>query len=236
MRSLRVSPPQPLPRPRTAALWTASVAAAAALALLALVAARWPPLLSLDRMVAEALHRDAVADPGLVRVSRVLTDWVWDPWTMRLLIAVAVVALWWRGARPLALRVAATSLLASLLQQGLKTVVGRERPQWPDPVDTADYSAFPSGHAMTAAVSCGLLVWLLRLYGTGPGVWGAALAVAVVSAVGVAVTRVYLGVHWLSDVVGGALLGVAAVALCAAGYARVPARRDPAGAARTPRP
>lgn len=176
--------------------------------------------MSLDRAVADALHRHAVADPGLVQVSRVLTDWVWDPWTMRALIAVTVVVLWWRGARPLALWVAATSLISTLLQQGLKAAVGRERPQWPDPVDSAHYAAFPSGHAMTAVVTCGLFVWLLRLYGAGPGARGAALAVAVVSAIGVAATRVYLGVHWLTDVMGGALLGVAVVALSAAAYAR----------------
>ncbi|MFH9199401.1 phosphatase PAP2 family protein [Streptomyces anulatus] len=213
--------------PRIApALWTGAVVGAAALVLLVLVAARWSPLMSLDRSVADALHRHAVDDPGLVRVSRVLTDWVWDPWTMRALIAAVVVALWWRGARPVALWLAATSLIASLLQQGLKAAVDRERPQWPDPVDSAHYAAFPSGHAMTAVVSCGLLVWLLRLYGAGPVARGAVLAVAVVSAVGVAATRVYLGVHWLTDVVGGSLLGVAVVALGAAGYARYTAARE----------
>ncbi|WP_073225036.1 phosphatase PAP2 family protein [Streptomyces sp. NBRC 110465] len=213
--------------PRTApALRTGAVAGAASVVLLALVAVRWSPLMALDRSVAEALHRHAVAAPGLVRVNRVLTDWVWDPWTMRALITVAVVVLWWRGARRLALWVAATSLLASLFQQALKAVVGRERPRWPDPVDSAQFAAFPSGHAMTAVVTCGLLLWLLRLYGAGPGLWAAALTVAVVSAVGVAVTRVYLGVHWLTDVVGGALLGVAVVALSSAGYARYAAPRE----------
>ncbi|MEV7639828.1 phosphatase PAP2 family protein [Streptomyces rubiginosohelvolus] len=213
--------------PRTApALWTGAVVGAASLVLLVLVAVRWSPLMSLDRSVADALHRHAVGDPGLVHVNRVLTDWVWDPWTMRALIAVTVIALWWRGARRLALWTAATSLLATLLQQGLKAAVDRERPQWTDPVDSANFAAFPSGHAMTAVVTCGLLLWLLRLYGAGPGLWGTALAVAVVSAIGVAATRVYLGVHWLTDVVGGALLGVAVVALSAAGYARYTAPRE----------
>ncbi|MFK0135146.1 phosphatase PAP2 family protein [Streptomyces rubiginosohelvolus] len=213
--------------PRTApALWTGAVVGAASLVLLVLVAVRWSPLMSLDRSVADALHRHAVGDPGLVHVNRVLTDWVWDPWTMRALIAVAVIAVWWRGARRLALWTAATSLLATLLQQGLKAAVDRERPQWTDPVDSANFAAFPSGHAMTAVVTCGLLLWLLRLYGAGPGLWGTALGVAVVSAIGVAATRVYLGVHWLTDVVGGALLGVAVVALSAAGYARYTAPRE----------
>ncbi|MEU0158355.1 phosphatase PAP2 family protein [Streptomyces sp. NPDC006261] len=205
--------------PRPAAALAAGTAGIALFAvLLALVAAQWPPLMALDRAVADSLHRQAVAEPGLVRANRVLTDWFWDPWTMRALVAVAAVALWWRGARLLALWVAAASLFGSLLQQGLKAALDRERPRWPDPVDTAHFAAFPSGHAMTAVVSCGLLLWLLRLYGAGPALWAAAVAVAVVSVIGVAVTRVYLGVHWLTDVVGGALLGAAVVAFAVAGY------------------
>ncbi|MFF2540920.1 phosphatase PAP2 family protein [Streptomyces cyaneofuscatus] len=214
------------PRP-TAALAAGTAVLTLFVVLLALVAAQWSPLMSLDRTVADALHRHAVAEPGLVHVNRVLTDWFWDPWTMRALIAVAVVALWWRGARLLALWVAAASLLGSLLSQGVKAAVDRERPRWPDPVDSAHFAAFPSGHAMTAVVSCGLLLWLLRLYGAGPALWAGAVAVAVVSVIGVAVTRVYLGVHWLTDVVGGTLLGVAVVAFTVAGYARSAARKAP---------
>lgn len=214
------------PRP-AAALAAGTAVLALFVVLLALVAAQWSPLMSLDRTVADSLHRHAVTEPGLVHVNRVLTDWFWDPWTMRALIAVAVVALWWRGARLLALWVAAASLLGSLLSQGVKAAVDRERPRWPDPVDSAHFAAFPSGHAMTAVVSCGLLLWLLRLYGAGPALWAGAVAVAVVSVIGVAVTRVYLGVHWLTDVVGGTLLGVAVVAFTVAGYARSVSRRAP---------
>lgn len=214
----------PLP---AAALAAGTTGIALFVVLLALVAAQWSPLMALDRTVADSLHRHAVAEPTLVHVNRVLTDWFWDPWTMRALVAVAVVALWWRGARPLALWVAAASLFGSLLQQGLKAALDRERPRWPDPVDTANFAAFPSGHAMTAAVSCGLLLWLLRLHGAGPALWAGAVAVAVVSVTGVAVTRVYLGVHWLTDVVGGVLLGVAVVGFTVAGYAWSVSRRAP---------
>lgn len=214
---------------------TGVICAALAAVLLILVAVRWSPLMSLDRSVAEALHRRAVTEPGLVQVNRVLTDWVWDPWTMRALIAVTVIALWWRGARLLAVWVAATSALATAVQQGLKAALGRERPQWPDPVDSANYAAFPSGHAMTAVVSCGLLLWLLRLHGAGPRLWRTALTVAGVSVVGVAVTRLYLGVHWMTDVVGGLLLGAAVVAFSTAGYTAL-RRRDGRDAALSRRP
>lgn len=226
------SPPLSRPdrtRTRTArpVLWTGAVCAVLALALLALVAARWSPLMSLDRTVADELHRRAVTEPGLVHVNRVLTDWLWDPWTMRALIAVAVVALWWRGARLLAGWVAATTLLSSLLQQGIKAAVGRERPRWPDPVDSAHYAAFPSGHAMTAVVSCGLLLWLLRRYDAGPRIRRAALTVASISVLGVGVTRLYLGVHWPSDVLGGWLLGATLVALAVTGFDRYGSRERP---------
>ncbi|OKJ42590.1 phosphatase PAP2 family protein [Streptomyces sp. CB01580] len=217
-------PPPPAPQPRARRFVTpfcaAAVCAAVAVVLLVLVAVRWSPLMAADLSVARALHRRAVTEPGLVHVNRILTDWVWDPWTMRALIAVAVVVLWWRGARVLAGWVAVTSVLCTVLQQGLKSAVGRQRPRWPDPVDSAHYAAFPSGHAMTAMVSCALLLWLLRRSGPGRPVWRAALAVAVVSVAGVGVTRLYLGVHWMSDVLGGWLLGAALAGFCVAGYDR----------------
>ncbi|MET9540527.1 phosphatase PAP2 family protein [Streptomyces sp. NPDC006553] len=195
--------------------------------LLVLVAAGWTPLLSFDRSVTEALHRDAVAEPGLTQVHRFLSDWVWDPWTMRALAAATVVLLWWGRERRLALWVAATSLLAVALQQGLKTLVGRDRPQWTDPVDSARFAAFPSGHAMTAMVTCGLLLWVLALRWRGEWRgWGALTTVAVVSVLGVGWTRVYLGVHWPSDVLGGWLLGWCCVATAILTYRRRE-RRDP---------
>lgn len=199
-------------------------------AVTALVVAGWRPLGDLDREIASALHRRAVSEPGLVRVNRLLTDWLWDPWAFRALIAVVVVALWWRGARTLAAWVAATTLLSALAQQAVKSAVGRERPHWPDPVDTASYAAYPSGHAMTATVSCGLLLWLLYRSGAAPGARRTAVAAAAVSVLGVGLTRVYLGVHWPSDVLGGWLLGAALAAFSVYGYERweaaAPGRRE----------
>ncbi|MGW9439113.1 phosphatase PAP2 family protein [Streptomyces sp. NPDC055607] len=197
--------------------------------LLALVAANWSPLLSFDRSVAEELHRGAVAHPGLTRVNRVLSDWVWDPLTMRALVAGTAVLLWWRRERRLALWVVGTSVLAVLLQQGLKALVGRERPRWPDPVDQAHYAAFPSGHAMTATVTCGLLLWVLALHWREEWRgWGALAGAAAVSVLGVGWTRAYLGVHWPSDVVGGWLLGWFCVAVAILAYRRSERRGTPA--------
>ncbi|MFD3502916.1 phosphatase PAP2 family protein [Streptomyces sp. NPDC058676] len=213
------SPPRPSAH-RSAARAAGILALCSAL-LIALVAADWHPLFTLDGDISRTTHRWAVDDPDVTQASRILTDWVWDPWTMRILCAVVVVWLVWRrSAWWTAGWLAVTCALGSLVQQSLKAAVGRPRPVWPDPVDSAHYAAFPSGHAMTATVVCGLLLWLLHRHGAARVLWRTAVTVAVISVVGVGLTRVWLGVHWPSDVVGGWLLGAMLVALAVAVHQR----------------
>ncbi|GGN08686.1 phosphatase PAP2 family protein [Streptomyces fuscichromogenes] len=204
---------------RPAPLLATAVLALSSALLLALVAGEWPPLVAVDEDIAHATHRWAVADHGTTQVLRVLADWVWDPLTMRLLCAAVAVWLVWRhSAWWTALWLTLTCALGTVAQQSLKVAVGRPRPEWPDPVDSAHYAAFPSGHTMTATVVCGLLLWLLHRCGTGRALWCAALAAAGFSVVGVGLTRVWLGVHWPSDVLGGWLLGALVVALAVLAY------------------
>lgn len=190
--------------------------------LLILVTAEWRPLIDLDGRIAVATHRWAVEDHGVTQICRILTDWVWDPLTLRLVCAATMVWLVWRhSAWWTALWLAATCALGTLLQQTLKALVDRPRPVWPDPVDSAHYAAFPSGHAMTATVVCGLLLWLLHHHGAGRVVWRTAVALAVISVVGVGLTRVWLGVHWPSDVLGGWVLGALVVTAAVGVYERL---------------
>ncbi|MFI6463732.1 phosphatase PAP2 family protein [Streptomyces sp. NPDC050528] len=208
-------PPRPTVRQTSLALALCSAL------LLTLVAVEWRPLIDVDERIARTTHRWAVEDHGLTHAFRILTDWIWDPLTMRLVCAAAIVWLAWRrSAWWTALWLAATCALGTLLQQTLKALVDRPRPVWPDPVDSARYAAFPSGHAMTATVVCGLLLWLLHHYGAGRAVWRTAVVVAVISVVGVGLTRVWLGVHWPSDVVGGWVLGAFVVAVAVGAYER----------------
>ncbi|MFJ8731297.1 phosphatase PAP2 family protein [Streptomyces bauhiniae] len=182
--------------------------------LLTLVALNWSPLFTLDEDIARTTHRWAVRDRGLTQTFRVLTDWVWDPVTMRLLCAgVALWLVWKRAAWWTALWLLATCAVAAVVQQAVKAGVARPRPVWPDPVDSARYAAFPSGHAMTATVVCGLLLWVIRQHGVRGACWYGAVALAVASVLGVGLTRVWLGVHWFSDVLGGWLFGALVVAV-----------------------
>ncbi|MDO0917124.1 phosphatase PAP2 family protein [Streptomyces sp. DT2A-34] len=213
------SPPRP-PAERGTARWAGGLALCSVL-LLALVAVRWYPLMTLDGDIAETTHRWAVDESGVTHAFRILTDWVWDPWTMRILAAtVAIWLVWRRAARWTAVWLVATCALATLIQQTLKAVVDRPRPVWPDPVDSAHYAAFPSGHAMTATVVCGLMLWLLHHYGAERALRRTAAAVAAISVAGVGLTRVWLGVHWATDVVGGWLLGALVVVLAVRVHAR----------------
>ncbi|MEU3556509.1 phosphatase PAP2 family protein [Streptomyces fragilis] len=219
-------PPGPPSRLHDTALRAAVVLASCSLVLLALVDASWQPLMTLDAEVARTTHRWAVREDGLTALFRVLTDWVWDPLTLRALtLAVAVWLAWRRGQWWSALWLLGVVLVAALTQQVLKAAVARPRPVWPDPVDHARYAAFPSGHAMTATVCCALLLWVLHRRGVGRGAWRAAVTVAAVSVVGVGLTRVWLGVHWLSDVVGGWLLGALVVAAALVVHERLPLLR-----------
>lgn len=217
------------PRHPSPALRTTAVALTLASVLLTvLVAATWQPLTDLDGRIARRLHSAAVSEPGWTRANRVLTDWIWDTVTMRLLMLAVILWLLWRGARLLPLWLAGAVAVGWVLQYGLKAAVGRDRPKWPDPVDSASHGAFPSGHAMTVALACGLLLWVLsRADGVPAGLRYAAWTAAAVSVAGVGFTRMWLGVHWTSDVVGGALMGAAVAALAAAAYGTVaPAVRE----------
>ncbi|MBE8470585.1 phosphatase PAP2 family protein [Streptomyces justiciae] len=211
------SPPvdaPPSPPDHRIAVRAAGVLTVCSVLLLTLVAVRWHPLMSFDGDIADTTHRWAVEDSGLTHTFRILTDWVWDPWTMRLLCAVVVVWLVWRRAAWwTAGWLAVTCAVGTLIQQSLKAAVDRPRPVWPDPVDTAHFAAYPSGHAMTATVVLGLLLWLLHHHGVRRALWRTALTLSVVSVLGVGLTRIWLGVHWTSDVLGGWLLGALVVAV-----------------------
>ncbi|MFJ7586805.1 phosphatase PAP2 family protein [Streptomyces sp. NPDC097617] len=188
---------------------TAVVSAPFAVALV-LVESGWPPLLRLDRATAERLHAAALENPGRVRVLEFLTGVVWDPVTLRVLVALLVIWLAVRGARRLAAWAAVTAVGSALVGFLAKIAVERARPHLPDPVAHAPGFSFPSGHAMTAFTSSAVL--LLVLLPLVPRAWRPLpWALAVLTVVGVSYTRVALGVHWVSDVVGGWLLGLATV-------------------------
>lgn len=195
----------------------AAVLAVVPLALLIVLVTRgWAPLRSLDVGVDHSLHAYAVHSPAFVSflllVSRVL-----DPMVFR--AACAAVALWLltRGLPRLAAWVVLTMTVGGLLGVLLKTVVGRSRPHLPDPVASAGGLSFPSGHALNSFLGCGvlLLVFLPALSRRGRIV-ASSLAAAATALVGF--SRVGLGVHYVSDVVGGWVVAATVLAATSAAF------------------
>lgn len=198
-------------------LGSAALAAVASVAfglLLTLVEGRWRPLRRVDTGAAHHLHESALRHREWTAVLHLLSDRVWDPLTLRAAVAVLTVWLLYRGAWRLAAWAAVTAVAGGLVGLLAKSVVERARPALHDPVAHAPGYSFPSGHAMTATTS--FAVFMLVLAPLVPRAWRIACwCVAVFSVLGVGFTRVALGVHWFSDVLGGWLLGLAVVALTA---------------------
>jgi undecaprenyl-diphosphatase len=183
------------------------------------------PLNPLDARVARELHQYALANPDMTRLLIVWTDG-FGPFTWRVVVIGAAVWLWVRGARRVAVWAATTIIVGGLLGLALKIIVSRARPSLPDPVALAPGEAFPSGHALTVTLGTGVLVLLIlpRL-----PIWGRLLTwvIAWFLVVSVAYTRVALGVHWVSDVVAGVMLGVAVLASTSGGVRDLAARAGP---------
>ena len=194
------------------ALKVSLLPAALLVVLTVLVAVGWGPLLRVDHAVARAAYDATYRHSDRVHSWSLVTSWG-DPSHMRGLLVIGALAFAaaraWRPAAWLATLVVTEAVLAP----SAKLVLDRARPHWAHPIATAASTSFPSGHA-TAAAAAAAAVCLMVLGTSGHRLVRTAVpAVSVVLAALVAASRVFLGVHYLSDVVGGVLLGVALAAV-----------------------
>ena len=100
---------------------------------------------------------------------------------------------------------ATVTIGVTLVNNGLKLIFDRERPNILQLVEHAG-SSFPSGHSATAAAGWAAIALVVGRGRSAP-TWAVATGVAVLIALFVAATRVLLGVHWLTDVAAGLLVG-----------------------------
>ncbi len=131
------------------------------------------------------------------------------------LVAAVVMGFLWVSGRPAAARLILVSVsVGGILSVALKSVFLRPRPElFPHGVE-AQLTSFPSGHAMLAAVVYLTLGALLGHVQTQPRVRPYCLGVAIVLTLLIGISRVYLGVHWPTDVFAGWFVGSAWAMAC----------------------
>lgn len=158
---------------------------------------------------------DTARSPVLDRALGAITV-LGSSWALALFGIVFVVALRAAG-RETQARVAALSLILGLLPflQGLKWLVGRERPAADAAMVPMPWTAsFPSGHTFGVTLIVGLALWATWDSRKSPG-WLLAAGGGAILAVLMGISRVYLGVHWPTDVLGGWLLAAAWLSMTA---------------------
>jgi undecaprenyl-diphosphatase len=149
-------------------------------------------------------HRSPLRDRVARRVS-----WFGSTPVVLTVSAVAALAAWRRCPR-LAVAIVVLALARPLSEFVLKELVGRDRPVG-DQLVRGRGPSFPSGHPYATAASWGVLPLVVALYVRRRTVWWAAAVAAWTMVVLVAASRVWLGVHWATDVVAGVLLAVLGV-------------------------
>lgn len=201
------------------------------LVLAALVMLRWPPLLDGDLATDIAVHAVVLREQLLLTTAVIVTN-AGSPLSVNLITVLVAGGLLYRRRMGAAVYLVAARLVELGVETAAKHLIGRARPVLPNPVGHASSFSFPSGHAAGTAVLCASLLVLAR-----PGCRRRALRVVLagVAIFAVAASRVLLGVHFPSDVLGGAMLGIACALilrpLLAVGVPRVATvseRRPPA--------
>ncbi|MDT0270130.1 phosphatase PAP2 family protein [Streptomyces sp. DSM 44915] len=184
----------------------ALLSAALCAALMTVVVAGGNDPLAVDR----AAHDWALAhrSPGWADVLTVVSDTgTRTPAVLVAMVAGALVArnIWWWGA----VAGAAALLLAQLLRYGLVRAIDRPRPPESDWVIHVNNPSLPSGHATTTALVAIALANALWPHCRRPLTRALAVGLPALWALTVGFSRVYLGVHWVSDVLAGWLLATA---------------------------
>jgi undecaprenyl-diphosphatase len=174
------------------------------------------PIVRLDGRVADDLNGWVRNRYWAVHVLRGIS-FLGGPPMLDAIVAVAAIVMWRRGRPRLVAFLIVAPLGGGIVDSLVKLAVARPRPIVHHPVASAVGKSFPSGHAMSSTVTYGaMLVVFLPL--VAPAFRRAALVLVVVLVLAIGASRLLLGVHFVSDVVGGYVLGVAWLAGAVAAF------------------
>jgi undecaprenyl-diphosphatase len=136
--------------------------------------------------------------------------------TLSMTLATLLAAAWlaWRRAWSDVLLVVVAGTGALILVPVTKNLIGRVRPAAPNQVVLLTNNAFPSGHALGSLTVVGAITAVALAHLTRGWLRFTLAALAALFVLAVGLSRLYLGVHWTTDVLGGWLLGAAWLTLC----------------------
>jgi undecaprenyl-diphosphatase len=187
-------------------LLAVTVAALVFTILLVLVRLQWRPLESVDHGAAAHINALIGGHPALVSLVKAVTFLGSDGvlWTI---IGVSAVFLAFRRRWRLVLYLLVTGAGALVMDPILKDLVGRLRPVVAHPIAHGGGNSFPSGHSLGSIVCYGAV--LLVFLPAARGRWRTVFTAVIVTLVAlIGISRILLGVHYLSDVLGGWTLGI----------------------------
>ena len=197
-------------RPRDVRFWIAIavlLVGAIVFAIIAASVATTAPILKQEMQVSIWLHTHG--NPAFSAILLAITQ-LHSPVGMAVMGLIVAVYLWRHGDRYWVMSLALSLVGGMLLNTLLKFAYGRQRPSWDDPLlTTLTSQSFPSGHTSGATLFYGFLtaymVWRMK---NSPARILALVACAMMVAV-VGFSRVYLGAHYVSDVLGAVSLSTA---------------------------
>jgi undecaprenyl-diphosphatase len=224
----RVDPPKPAPPgtvprpPLGTATLTIVVGLAVLIAVLVILgfvaeAIRQQEVFLLDTTATPFLH--GIQSPFMDGLMNTLTT-IGSSFVLVPLFVVAVILLTRRRRFGAATFLGVATVGGVIIEYTMKLVFARPRPQLAWAHVQPDYS-FPSGHTMNSAVfyvALALIIW--SIFGRRIGV--ASMTVAVILTIGVGISRIYLGYHYLSDVVGGFAAGLAWLFIVLVAFEAIP--------------
>ena len=183
-------------------------------------------MVAVDLALAQALHR--AATPEGVTVLSFFTDFGGGI-AMPLLGFGVSILLAWKRKRLLLVGWIVALAGAGILNTALKAFFARARPFFEKPYSVGAGWSFPSGHSMTTLVAAGMLAYMALIFVKSPAIRLLLVLLALSWTVAMGFSRMYLGVHYLSDVVAGFAAGTVWLGACVTGIEI--ARRRPRGAA-----
>ncbi|MET0983439.1 MAG: phosphatase PAP2 family protein [Telluria sp.] len=182
------------------------------------------PITELDMRLAAWLHTHAHGSDLLRTFLLGVTHLHSTPGVLTL-TALAGAWLYRRGARHWMLTLLVTVPGGMLLNVAMKHTFERARPHFDEPILTLTTYSFPSGHSVAATLLYGVLACYFTRRARSAGTRAAIVLAACAMVALVAGSRLYLGAHYLSDVLAGMAEGCAWLAICVTGMATLRRRQ-----------